>query len=75
MQGRILKRAASCRDTPRASATPGGTRHHEIPLAIQDRSFNNDGSVRAPRSVGPGPRWGLWMSADLCRPERPDSGE
>jgi spore coat protein A, manganese oxidase len=33
-----------------AVGEPPGTRHHEIPLAIQDRSFNADGSLFYPDS-------------------------
>jgi bilirubin oxidase len=33
-----------------ANGEPSGTRHHEIPLAIQDRSFNADGSLFYPDS-------------------------
>jgi bilirubin oxidase len=33
-----------------ALGDPPGTRYHEIPLAIQDRSFNRDGSIYFPNS-------------------------
>ncbi|MFC8299466.1 multicopper oxidase family protein [Micromonospora orduensis] len=39
---------------------PSGARHHDIPLLIQDRSFNADGSLRYPgghSSHGDDPRW------------------
>jgi spore coat protein A, manganese oxidase len=33
-----------------ALGDPAGTRYHEIPIAIQDRSFNNDGALFFPTS-------------------------
>ena len=44
---------------------PKGTRYYEIPLAIQDRSFNRDGSLFYPRSRR--------FFDDFAGPYRPDS--
>ncbi|MGY3061651.1 FtsP/CotA-like multicopper oxidase with cupredoxin domain [Streptomyces sp. TE3672] len=57
LAGIYLLRGGEC-DLPKralpgpapAFGDPPGTRYHEIPLAIQDRSFNSDGSLFYPTS-------------------------
>ena len=46
--GRTILPPACCRARPPRWATPPGTKYYEIPLAIQARSFNVDGSLFYP---------------------------